>query len=50
MTHFDTSLVPTGDIFIGGEWRQGRACVPLLSALLLPSWLPFLLFIVSRSA
>ena len=24
MTHFDTSLVPTGDIFIGGEWRQGR--------------------------
>jgi betaine-aldehyde dehydrogenase len=24
MTHFDTSLVPNGDIFIGGEWRQGR--------------------------
>jgi betaine-aldehyde dehydrogenase len=24
MTDFDTSLVPTGDIFIGGEWRQGR--------------------------
>jgi hypothetical protein len=26
------------------------ACVPLLSALLLPSWLPFLLFIGYRSA
>jgi betaine-aldehyde dehydrogenase len=25
MTSFDTSLVPTGDIFIGGEWRRGRA-------------------------
>ena len=24
MTEFDSSLVPTGDILIGGEWRQGR--------------------------
>ena len=25
MTPFDTRLVPSGDIFIGGEWRRGRA-------------------------
>lgn len=23
-TPFDSSLVPTADIFIGGEWRRGR--------------------------
>ena len=25
MTAFDTSLLPNGDILIGGEWRRGRA-------------------------
>ncbi|WP_321899575.1 aldehyde dehydrogenase [Paraburkholderia heleia] len=25
MTSFDTSLIPNGDILVGGEWRQGRA-------------------------
>ncbi|CAG4897322.1 aldehyde dehydrogenase [Paraburkholderia gardini] len=25
MTPFDTRLIPSGDIFIGGEWRRGRA-------------------------
>ncbi|MBM5654263.1 hypothetical protein GSH05_22105, partial [Burkholderia pseudomallei] len=24
MTAFDSSLVPSGDILIGGEWRRGR--------------------------
>ncbi|WP_390887285.1 aspartate dehydrogenase domain-containing protein [Burkholderia dolosa] len=24
MTPFDTSVVPNGDILIGGEWRRGR--------------------------
>ncbi|WP_323121188.1 aldehyde dehydrogenase [Burkholderia alba] len=27
MTAFDSSLVPTGDILIGGEWRHGRGAV-----------------------
>ena len=25
MTPFDSRLVPDGDIFVGGEWRRGRA-------------------------